>query len=101
MLGHPRAASSTSRHATDTADHDRGPSPAPFLYGASLLGPPARAYPARVDVVGYLAGGLAIACLIALAALGDRRVRLAVAAFALAVAICYGLFIGWLALYGE
>jgi hypothetical protein len=54
-----------------------------------------------VDLIGYLAGGLCIACLAALAALGGRPVRLAVAAFVLAAAVCYGLFVLWLALYGE
>jgi hypothetical protein len=51
-----------------------------------------------VDVVAYFAGGLAIAALIALAALADRRVRLAVAAFGLLAAI--GLVV-LLTLYGE
>jgi hypothetical protein len=62
---------------------------------------PAATYAGRVDLIGYLAGGLAIACLIALAVLGDRRVRTAVAACALLAAVGYGLFLGWLTLYGE
>ncbi len=54
-----------------------------------------------MNLIGYLAGGLAVACLIALAVLGDRRVRLAVAAFVLIAAIGYGLFLGWLTRIGD
>jgi hypothetical protein len=56
-------------------------------------------YPARVDLIGYLAGGLCVACLVALAALGGRAIRLAVAAFVLVVLASYALFVAWLS-YG-
>jgi hypothetical protein len=54
-----------------------------------------------VELLGYVAGGVSIACLIGLAALGGRAVRLAVAALVLAAVVCYGLFVLWLTLYGE
>jgi hypothetical protein len=54
-----------------------------------------------VDLIGYLAGGLCVVCLVALAALGGRAIRLAVAAFVLVALVGYGLFVAWLTLYGE
>jgi hypothetical protein len=54
-----------------------------------------------MEVVGYLAGGLCVLCLVALAVLGGRVVRFAVAAFVLVVVLAYGLFLVWLGLYGD
>jgi hypothetical protein len=54
-----------------------------------------------VDALGCAAIGVSVACLIALAALGGRAVRLAVAGFALTAVVCYGLFLIWLYLYAR
>jgi hypothetical protein len=54
-----------------------------------------------VELGGYLAGGLCAACLIALLVMGNRWVRIAVAAFVAIVVIGFGIFVWWLARYGE
>jgi hypothetical protein len=53
-------------------------------------------YPGHMDLIGYLSGGLCVVCLAALAALGGRAIRLAVAAFVFVALVGYALFVAWL-----
>ena len=55
----------------------------------------------RVQLIGYLAVATCVVCLVALFALGDRRIRIAVAAFVALVLASQALFVAWLTLYGE
>jgi uncharacterized membrane protein len=72
------------------------------IKGGRTAGNPRRPnYAGRVDVLGYAAIGVSIACLIALAALGRRAVRIAVAAFVLVAVACYGLFLLYVYVYGR
>jgi hypothetical protein len=54
-----------------------------------------------VELIGYLAGALCVACLAGLFALGDRRIRIAVFAFVVLVLGAYALFVTWVYLVGR
>lgn len=54
-----------------------------------------------MELIGYLAGALCVACLASLFAFGDRRIRIAVLAFVFLVLGAYALFVTWVYLVGR